>query len=199
VVGAAFKEFFHALGDEIGTVVTYLGDFFETWNVSIDDFQEIADNIREIEMNAKAEIEKIKTFQFDPKFKSRVINVPIAIEQIHDFVDLLKTFLFDQVHNVIDPIHDLIQTFKAEAETLSQTMDKPNGLARASSFLHSVETAIGEIKDATDAAKDFTEMATEITDRIEGLNDLFLQQGNPRISAKKAGTKTARVGRLHKD
>jgi hypothetical protein len=46
-----------------------------------------------------------------------------------------------------------------------------------------------------DAAKDLTELANTITDQLNGLDVLFLQQGNPRARIK--GTITARIGKLH--
>jgi hypothetical protein len=197
-LGQFIKDFGSNLWNELKSVLSaigsFLSSFFSVWDVSIDDFQAIRADFDLIKANVQAEIDKLKTLH-KPEWNTRVINVPRAFQAIHELVDLIREDLFTRAQDVIDPIHDLVLLYQSEKASLQSSMDKPSGLVRASSFLHSVETAISQVRSAMDAAKDVSELATTITDKLNGLDVLFLQQGNPRIRLK--GTITARQGKLH--
>jgi len=198
-IGQFVKDFGKNLWDELKSVLSaigsFLSSFFDVWSVSTDDLSQIHTDFTELQQNVQTEVAKIKSFSLQPKFKTRVINVPKAVEAIHDIVELIRDNLFGALKDVVDPIHELVLIYQTEKAELQSSMDKPNGLARASSFLHSVETAIHQVRVAMDAAKDVTELANEITDKLNGLDLIFLQQGNPRIRIK--GTISARDGKLH--
>ena len=197
-VGQFIKQFGQNLWAELQTVLgsigSFLQSFFNVWDVSIEDFDAIKSDFDEIKANVQAEIQKLKTLH-NPKWKQRVINVPRAMEAVHDMIELVRDDLFTRAEDVVTPIHSLVLAWKSEKLALESSMDKPNALARAASWLHSVETAIHQVREAMDAAKDVSELANEITDQLNGLDLIFLQQGNPRIRLKK--TISARAGKLH--
>jgi hypothetical protein len=197
-LGQFIKDFGSNLWNELKSVLSaigsFLSSFFSVWDVSIDDFQAIRADFDEIKANVQAEVKKLQTLH-KPEWKTRVIHVPTAFQAIHDIVELIRDDLFTRAQDVIDPIHDLVLLYQSEKASLQSSMDKPSGLVRASSFLHSVETAITQVRSAMDAAKDVSELANDITDKLDGLDLLFLQQGNPRIRIK--GTIIAREGKLH--
>jgi len=194
-VGQFIKDFGSALWSELKAVLSavtnFLSDFFDQWTVNTDNIDAIVADFREIKANVQAEIEKLRHLH-KPEWKTRVISVPRAMEAIHDIVDLIREDLFTRAEDVITPLHDLVLTFQAEKASLQSSLDKPSALARTSSFLHSVETAIAQVRQAMDAAKDVTELVTEITDKLNGLDLIFLSQGNPRI--RLTGTISARDG-----
>jgi hypothetical protein len=197
-LGQFIKDFGSALWDELKSVLSAIGSFlqsfFSVWDVSIEDVDVIRSDFEIIKGNVQAEIAKLQNLH-DPAWKNRVIHVPRAIEAAHDLVELVRDHLFTRAHDVLEPLHELVLLYQSEKATLQQTMDKPNGLVRASSFLHSVETALHQVRIAMDAAKDVSELANDITDKLNGLELLFLPQGNPRIRLK--GTISARDGKLH--
>lgn len=195
-VGQVIKDFgknlWQELKDVLSAIGSFLSGFFELWTVSIDDFEATVADYQEIKKNLQAEVEKIKNFSVEPHLRTRVMSAPRAIEAIHSMIDEVKNALTDITDGIITPIHDLVLVWKTEAAQLRNSMDKPNGLARAQSFLSAVETTIHQIRVAMDSAKDLTELATTITDQISGMDALFLQQGNSRIRLKK--TISARDG-----
>jgi len=197
-LGNFIKNFGSAVWDELKFVLSAVGSFLSfftnMWTVSTDDLEAIHSDFLEIKANVQAEIDKLKKLH-KPEWKNRVIWVPGAMEAIHDMVDLIREDLFTRAEAVITPIHDLALVYRAEKASLESSLEKPSGLARASSFLNSVETALHQVRTAMDAAKDVTELVTEITDKLNGLDLIFLQQGNPRIRLKK--TISARDGKLH--
>ena len=198
-IGQFVKDFGKNLWDELKSVLSavtsFLSSFFDVWSVTTDDFAQIHSDFTELEQNVQAEIEKIKNFSLEPHLRTRVINVPKAIEAVHDFIDLIRDDLFGKLKDVVEPIHELVLIWQTEKAQLSDTMDKPSGMARAASFLHSVETAVSQVRRAMDDAKDITQLALDITDKLNGLDLLFLQQGNPRVRVKK--TVSQRDGKLH--
>jgi hypothetical protein len=198
-IGQFVKDFGKNLWDELKSVLSavtsFLSSFFDVWSVTTDDFAQIHSDFTELEQNVQAEVEKIKNFSLEPHLRTRVINVPKAIEAVHDLVDLIRDDLFGKLKDVVEPIHELVLVWQTEKAQLSDTMDKPSGMARAASFLHSVETAVSQVRRAMDDAKDITQLALDITDKLNGLDVLFLQQGNPRQRVKK--TVSQRVGALH--
>lgn len=198
-LGQLVKDFGSNLWSEIKTVTaaifSFLGSFVGSINASVDDINQIIDDWNEIKEGIQAEIQKIKDFQFHPKLKSRVINVPIAIDQMHGFAEDLRSFFTEKIQSLIDPIHDLVQEIKADAASIQSTGDKPSALARAATISHGIETSIHQIRQAMDAAKDLSDLANKITDNLSGLDPLFLQQKNPRQKAKTLGL--IRIGKLH--
>jgi hypothetical protein len=185
-VWAEVKSVFSAIG-------AFLGSFFSDIGEAQDDITQMVADFKEIKANVQVEIDKIKNFQFEPRFKSRVINVPRAFDGIHDFVSLIKDDLVDKFEDIIDPLKDLVQVLKAEAQTFTD-QDKPSAMARSASTVHSAITALHLARNAMDAAKDFSELATNITDRIETLDDLFLPQNNPKKKVTDPGYHYSRKG-----
>lgn len=199
-LGQLLKDFGSNLWSELKTVLTAIGafiaDFTGSLSATVDDVEGIVSDWTEIKANVKSEIDKIKNFQFDPKLKQRVINVPIAIDQMHQFVDELHQFFVEKIDDIISPIKDLIAEVKADAASIQATGDKPSALARAATISHGIETSIHLIRQSLDAAKDVTELANTITDQLQNLEPLFLQQHNPRTKGKKPSYQ--RIGKLHR-
>jgi len=194
-VGQLVKDFGKNLWDELKSVLSavtnFLSNFFDVWTVTTDDIDAIIADFHVIKGNLQAEVDKLQNLH-KPAWKTRVISVPRAMEALHDMVDLIRDDLFTRAEAVITPLHDLVLTFQAEKASLQNSLDKPTALARTASFLHAVETAISQVRQAMDAAKDVTELVTEITDKLNGFELIFLQQGNPRIRI--TGTISARDG-----
>jgi hypothetical protein len=194
-VGQLIKDFGKNLWDELKNVLSavtnFLSNFFDVWTVTTDDIDAIIVDFHVIQGNIQAEVEKLQHLH-KPNWKTRVISVPRAMEAMHEMVELIRDDLFSRAQDVLTPLHDLVLTFQAEKASLQNSLDKPTALARTASFLHAVETAISQVRQAMDAAKDVTELVADITDKLNGLELIFLQQGNPRIRI--TGTISARDG-----
>jgi len=194
-VGQLIKDFGKNLWDELKSVLSavtnFLSNFLDVWTVTTDDIDAIIADFQVIKGNLQAEVDKLQHLH-KPAWKTRVISVPRAMEALHEMVDLIRDDLFSRAEDVITPLHDLVLTFQSEKASLESSMDKPTALARTASFLHAVETALSQVRQAMDAAKDVTELVTEITDKLNGFELIFLQQGNPRIRI--TGTISARDG-----
>jgi hypothetical protein len=187
-------SFLSRVGSFLGGIRDFFLSFVNVWQVSTDDIEKILTDYQELRANLQVELKKLKHFSFDPKWKSRVINAPIAIDAMRDLAETVSQTLVDKVRAVIEPLHELVLVFKSEQASL-QGPDSPSKIARAVSFLHSVETALQQTAQAFDAAKDLSEMFLSLTDTIEHLDTLFLQQGNSRKTLTEKSF--VRIGKLH--
>lgn len=198
-VGQFLKQFGQNLWAELQTVLSAVGSFFTKSVVDIsgvlNDLQAMHDAWQELKANLVEEVEKLKTFKFDVRWKTRVINVPIAIEQIQNLIDEIFKQLIQKLDDVFEPLKDLSGQIQELTRTQTASEDQVTLLAKVQGGIGFVQIAIHNTRESFDAAKDISELFLDITNRIESGSDLFLQQGNPRIRLK--GTISAREGKLH--
>jgi len=198
-LGQLIKDFGKNLWAELQAVFSAIGNFFSRAVVDVSgvlsDLQAMHDDWQELKANLQTEVEKLKTFEFDVRWKSRVINVPIAIDQIRDLIDEIFHQLIDKLDSIFEPLKDLAGEIQELGRQQTQTEDQVTLLAKIQGGIGFVQIAIHNVREAFDAAKDVTELFLDITNRIEHGSDLFLQQGNPRVRLKK--TISARSGKLH--
>jgi len=198
-LGQFIKQFGQNLWAELQTVLNAVGSFFSKSVVDItgvlNDLQAMHDDWQELKANLQEEVEKLKTFKFDVRWKTRVINVPIAIEQIQNLIDEIFKQLVQKLDDVFEPLKDLAGQVQELTRTQSASEDQVTMLAKVQGGIGFVQIAIHNTRESFDAAKDISELFLDITNRIESGSDLFLQQGNPRVRLKK--TISARSGKLH--
>jgi hypothetical protein len=184
----SIKQFF-------AVITEFLLSFVNVWDVSIDDFQKIHDDVQTCIANSRLEVEKLRSFKFDPKWKTRVINVPIAIDQVKDFVDLLTKDFVERLKQIEQPVHDLVLIWKNEQITKNLAQDQGvSGMSRAVHWLNEVQTTIHQIADAVHSASELTQLFNDITDKIKSAEPLFLQQGNSRQWITKHERQRVRAG-----
>lgn len=177
-------SFFGDLGSGISglfrSIIGAAGRFFDSLFQSeihiVDNLQHIVDKFNETKLSIEHEVKLIREFEFDPHWKSRVINVPIAIEQIKTLVSHVADTFKGKLETLKAPIHDLSLIFKAEAAPASD-QEKPSAIARAAVKVDEIATMIDQLAKAMDVIADFTHLAEDITKEIQNLDSLFLSQG----------------------
>jgi len=198
-VGQFIKQFGQNLWAEIQTVYSAIANFATKSVVDVSgvlsDLQGIHDDWQELKLNLQTEVEKLKSFQFDVRWKTRVIHVPTAVDQIKNLIDEIFHQLIDKLDEVLAPLKDLTGEIQELTRKQSASEDQVTTLAKIEGGIAFVQTAVHNTREAMDSVKDLSELFLDITNRIETGSDLFLQQGNPRIRLK--GKISARVGKLH--
>lgn len=184
----AAKRFFHSL--------------FQSEADIIDNCTGIVTDYQLIKENLKRDVDALRHFKVDPAWKTRVINVPIAIEQIGKIGGKLQDFWNEQLQEITEPIHELSLILKQEGPTTSGTRGvldpagTPSGLARAAVKVDEIATMVAQIRRAMDTLVNLTgPLFEELTKSIEALEPLFLQQRNPRARVTKPTV--IRKGHLH--
>jgi hypothetical protein len=198
-VGQFIKQFGQNLWAEVQTVYNAIANFATRSVVDVSgvlsDLQGIHDDWQELKLNLQTEVDKLKSFQFDVRWKTRVIHVPTAVDQIKNLVDEIFHQLIDKLDEVLAPLKDLTGQIEELTRKQSTTEDQVTTLAKIEGGIAFVQAAVHNTRQAMDSVKDLSELFLDITNRIETGSDLFLQQGNPRVRLK--GKISAREGKLH--
>jgi hypothetical protein len=138
----------------------------------VDVFTRIENDTVEL-MNA---IRDLKKFDFDPKWNTRVILVPKAIEGIQDIFDIV-------VHGLRDRFAELYQavlTLKGALHSPPRSPEPQGMLTNITIIFGQLDKALQTFEAAYKKLTDIVEMIDDVKKRIETLDDLFLQQGNQR-------------------
>jgi hypothetical protein len=125
-----------------------------------------------------ANLQSFGRFEFDPKWKTRVINVPRAIEGIQELFDIL-------IHGLRDKFTELARTVETLANTLEGTGrqdDGPSGIANVQERLTTIKLACVHFQEAFHQALEIETMLLDIKNRVETLDDLFLPQSSSKTS-----------------
>lgn len=132
-------------------------------------------------LNLVQAVKDLKHFEFDPKWKTRVINVPRAIEGIQDIFDIVVHGFRDK----FSEIHQSILTLKVALEGANIghfTSPEPQArLTKIVDWFGALYIALQAFEKAYHDATDIVSMVDDVKRRIETLDDLFLPQGNPKI------------------
>src|SRR5947207_13558666 len=85
---------------------TALSLLFHADNISASKFAEIEADIKEFAENFQKEFQRIHDFKFEPHWKTRVINVPKAIDGFKQLIALLSTDLTKKIRALAQPFED---------------------------------------------------------------------------------------------
>lgn len=145
--------------------------------------------------NVRAEARKIKDFQLDPKWNTRVINAPAAVTQTHDLVTNLSSQIADAFHAFISNLKGI------KRSRLGTSPEGHGGTAHVLAILTTVKNVINEIDQLFKSLNSFVDALRQIQDELQSFDTLFLQQGNLRKNLHITdGTDIKiRLGGLHKN
>jgi hypothetical protein len=139
---------------------------------------EFVDKIEAALLNAQQQLKDFQTFDFDPKFKTRVISVPRAVNSFQDLwltitQDLLAKFreLENNVKFIKDRLTGNVPREGTEAE-----------VPAAVNLLSEIQTFLTVFGDTFTKLVDLTGTIDDIKKRIETLDDLFLPQGSTKTT-----------------
>jgi len=172
---------------------------FTHYDQVVEDCQQIHSQVVAIKANVEREIQQIRAFKFNPRWKSRVINVPKAVEAIQN----LKATVFDdfreRITKIEEPIHEFILIFKSEEISHGDPQQAVSALSKAEVKLGHIVTLLHQVRVAIEQISDFVKLFGELRDQVEGLDALFLQQGNLRryLHGTDGEVLKLRVGSLH--
>ena len=181
---------FGHLWDKIKQILAAIGNFvvsfFNDYGEIVGDIDRIKGSLEHTEQSIKDGIDKIKNFEFDVHWKTRVINIPIAIDHFRKTYDLIFSDFKERMHTIYEPIHDFVLIVEGEKTDVGDP-NAPNALVRTSVKMHHVVVLISQLADALKEIEDYAEGFDRLITDIETLEDAFLQQSNPRKSFTKTG------------
>ena len=131
----------------------------------------------------KAQIEDLVDFEFNPKWKTRVISVPFVIDNLQD----LRDSLIEDFKTAISDLEHKFNDLKNFTTNVPDPGDPGTGIAFANAFnwviyMIKVVEAIGP---ALQSLLDITQIIDTLKHAVEDLDPLFLTQSNPRSYKEK--------------
>src|SRR5258708_4190346 len=96
---------------------TALQFIFHADNLSESKISDMAEHVKTLAQNLDTEITRVRDFKIDIHWKSRVINVPKAIDNFKDLIHQLTSGLRDKVIEIGRPFVDFGRTIKLESFT----------------------------------------------------------------------------------
>jgi len=160
--------------DDITSVVLGAAGIIDSVDKTIQDGETVVLNIR-------AEAKAIKNFTVDPKWRTRVINAPRAVEQT-------KTLISDVTTQIENAFHSFTSNLKGIKGTARSGQISPSGqksgISSILGILSEIKLVIGEIDELFVSLNDFVESLRQITVELETFDTLFLPQGSSKTTVE---------------
>ena len=197
-VGQFIKQFGQNLWGELQTVLGAIGSFFTNFFSAAErignSIDALCTKVDALVLNTEKAVQEVKDFKFDPKWKQRVINVPIAIDQVRNFITQVPKDLTDKFKALVVDLRGLKDGLHDVAGQVSGEGGGGAGLVKVISWMSLLDQSFQRLDTFVDDLSVIVQDIRDITHEIEKLDTLFLQQGNPRIRVK--GTISARDGKI---
>lgn len=188
---------FHHLWDKIKAIFQVIGQFllsfFNAQTGILNNVERIITAFQETETSIKDSTDRLKNFEFNVQWKTRVIHVPTAIDKFRDLYIRLFTDVKEKLHKIALPFFEFKTNFGSGKGTggdqgVLDPTDHVSGLTRASVKVELTATLIAELANAFEQIADWTKAIDQLIIDIETLDDAFLQQKNPRRLETKKGS-----------
>lgn len=176
--------------------MSFLGDLFNILtglDEVLNSIDAIAQDGETLVQHVAEEIQKIRNFKHDPKWKTRVVLVPQAIKRSKETVVTLAQELYDA-------LHVLVSNLKALRATHLHGSEKA-GVATVLGLVTKVREFVGLIDDTIKNLDQFVQALRKVTEELQTFDSIFLQQGNSRrrLTDEAFAVKSPfeRIGALH--
>jgi methyl-accepting chemotaxis protein len=157
-------------------------------NLTADRIESIAKDLKRLGASLQVEAKRVQNFKIDIHWKSRVINVPKAIEQIKKLIHDLTTGLKEKVQTIEQPF----VSFAHDLKLIAETPPDPNvsaltrGINEVQTFVTQLNILVGQVAAALQSSLALTELFDRVLQDLQHLEDLFLTQKAPRKIVKLA-------------
>ena len=179
------KKALSFLANLLVAIAHFIFESFTHYDEVVADINDIVATWAATKANIAIELERIRNFEFDPKWKTRVINVPQAAQQIQDLKSLIVDDFRARVDTLIEPVHELTLILHQEAAPdVQDPQGAVNAMSKASVKLGHVVTMIHQVRDALHTVADFVSLFDTLRENLESLDALFLPQGKPKIAGE---------------
>src|SRR5258707_94486 len=155
---------------------------FNADNLTAEKIASIAKDIKRLGTSLQVEVKRVQSFKIDVHWKSRVINVPIAVAHVKDLIEELTTGLRAKITTIEQPFLSFAHDLKLIAETppdpnISRIVASVN---EVQVFVTQLNILVGQVADALQASLSLTSLFDRVIQDIEHLEDIFLSQKSKR-------------------
>ena len=155
---------------------------FQADNLTLDRIEAISKDVRRLGASLEAEAQRVKNFKIDVHWNSRVVNVPIAVNNFKELIHDLSIGLKEKVQIIEEPFISFVHDAKliAEVPVDPQVSRIAVGLSEVEHFVASLNKLVGGIAAALQASLSLTSLFDRVIQDIQHLEDLFLSQKSKR-------------------
>jgi hypothetical protein len=159
-----------------------LSIIFGADNLTAEKISSIAKNLKRLGASLQVEAKRVKDFKIDVHWKSRVINVPKAIDNFKQLLQDLTTGLKDKIQTIEAPFI----TFAHDLKLIAETPPDPNiskftaSVSELQDFVTQLNILVGQVDAALVSSLSLTALFDRVIQDIEHLEDLFLPQTSKR-------------------
>jgi hypothetical protein len=176
------KRVLRALGHLLAAVWGFITRFFAVADRIELRVKRFAENVDALIANIEEEVDHFRKFKFNPQWKNRVINVPIAIEQIKDFILVVPEEIKDKGKEINDDLKALFGLFEHGPPGSGGPPDAAvGGLGKCISWISLIDQIFTVLEDGVIKMRVVVDDIRQLREQIEGLDAFFLQQGNTRV------------------
>lgn len=171
-----------ATGGGLGLAEAALQLIFNADNLTAEKISSIAKDIKRLGASLEVEANRVKNFKVNVHWKSRVINVPIAVQNIKDLIHDLSVGLKQKVQSIEQPFI----TFAHDLKLIGEEVPDPNitrfthALDQVQTFVTQLNILVGEVANALQSSLSLTALFDRVINDLEHLEDLFLKQSSKR-------------------
>jgi hypothetical protein len=178
---------FGHLWDQIKAILSAIGNFllsfFQAEAGITENIDRITTDFHDTKQSLTDGIARIRDFKFDIQWRTRVISIPQAEKRLkHLWETTFKNFK-KKIDTLEAPFFAFKTTFAHGGHF--DPSDHVNGLTKVTTKITEISQLISQVADAMDQIKDWADAFDEIITDFETLDDIFLQQDNPRQTLKK--------------
>lgn len=151
-------------------------------NLTAERISAIAKDVKRLAASLDVEARRVKNFKINIHWKSRVINVPRAIQNFRDLIHDLTTGLKEKVLLIEQPFVSFEAGLKLIGKQPLEQGVSPltRGINEAQQFLLSLNVLVGDLATALQSSLALTALFDRVINDIEHLEDLFLPQNSTR-------------------
>jgi gas vesicle protein len=186
----ALINIFKGLAGNLMTLWNLIGHAYEYIKNFWNHLLTLIDRIKTLVTDIETEIQAIKDFEFDPRWRTRVISVPVAYQQLHRLAVDIPSEITTAVKDIIEQIRTKVEAGTGETgdfdvEDLEADLKLlPEKLAKAGEkilgFVTLITDAVLSISALVDDLQTLVTDFSEIRQDIENLDAIFLPTGRPR-------------------
>lgn len=167
-----------AIGDWLRRMGSAIANGNDAAEHHTDNILDLWDTLHRDTLNLINDLNDLKHFDFDPKWSTRVINVPRAVDGIQEVFDIIKNGLKERFGELFQAIETLKNALHDTVHHLPTNPDGGGIVTAIVDKFGATYVALTAFQKAYTKVTDIVEMIDNVKRRIETLDDLFLPQGS---------------------
>lgn len=210
IIGRLLEPLLRRIKEALGPFGKIFDILSKFWN----NLTHVRENIQKLVDSIKGEIDAFRNFKEDVSFRTRVINLPKAIDRTQEFLQTIRSGwdsiveLWKELHTKLEPAGNPTEEAEQAIQDIEQSGFKDiikkfpkllKGAEKVLGFVVIIADALESILTVIEDLQKIVDTVKAIREEIETGSTIFLQNKNARktLKLKAGGSIRIRVGSLH--